>query len=181
MLQLTTFLFERGSVRVLGIDPGTAVTGYGVVEEENRKLVLISQGTIKTSSRMSFSRRLGWIFQKVTELIGEYEPEVLAVEEPFLSRNARMALNVGQVRGVAVLAGVNAGKDVAGYSPLQVKQAVVGYGRAEKRQVQEMVKILLGLEEIPHPDHAADALGLAICHLHTINSRISINHESTKE
>ena len=156
-------------MRVLGIDPGTAMTGYGVVEEESRQLVLVSQGTIKTSSQLPFSQRLGRLFQRVVALIKDYKPEALAVEEPFLARNARMALNVGQVRGVAILAGVNAGLEVASYTPLQVKQAVVGYGRAEKRQVQEMVKILLRLEEIPRPDHAADALGLAICHLHTLN------------
>lgn len=160
-------------MRVLGIDPGIAVTGYGVVEEESRKLVLIGWGTINTSSQLDFSQRLGRLFQGVNDLIKNYKPEAVAVEEPFLARNVRMALNVGQARGVAILAGVNAGLGVASYTPLQVKQAVVGYGRAEKEQVQEMVKRLLNVKEVPRPDHAADALGLAICHLHTVNSRIN--------
>ncbi len=167
-------------MRVLGIDPGTAATGYGIVEEEKRTLILINSGVISTSSQLSFSQRLGQLFQRVNELIRDYKPESLAVEEPFQAKNVRMALNIGQARGAAILAGVNAGLEVASYTPLQVKQAVVGYGRAEKEQVQEMAKRLLNLEEIPRPDHAADALGLAICHLHTLNSRISINHESTK-
>jgi len=161
-------------VRVLGIDPGTAVTGYGVVEEKNRKLVPIAWGVIKTSSRLPFSQRLGLLFQKINALIKDYNPQALAVEEPFLAKNARMALRIGQARGVAVLAGVNASREVASYTPLEVKQAVVGYGRAEKEQVQEMVKRLLNVAEVPRPDHAADALGLAICHLHTLNSRINI-------
>lgn len=154
-------------MRVLGIDPGIAVTGYGIVEEKSRKLVLIGWGTINNSSQVSFSQRLGQLFQRVNDLIKDYKPEALSVEEPFLAKNPHMALRIGQARGVAILAGINAGLEVADYTPLQVKQAVVGYGRAEKEQVQEMVKILLGLEKIPRPDHAADALGLAICHLHT--------------
>ena len=158
-------------MRVLGIDPGTAVTGYGIVEEEKRVLIPIGWGTINTPSRLPFSQRLGQLFQRVNDLIRDYKPEALSVEEPFLAKNARMALNVGQARGVAVLAGVNTDLEVASYTPLQVKQAVVGYGRAEKEQVQEMVKRLLNMEEVPRPDHAADALGLAICHLHTINYR----------
>lgn len=161
-------------MRVLGIDPGIAVTGYGVVEEEKRTLILIGWGTINTSSRLPFSQRLGQLFQRVNDLIKDYKPEALAVEEPFLAKNARMALNIGQVRGAAILAGVNADLEVASYTPLQIKQAVVGYGRAEKEQVQEMVKRLLNVEEVPRPDHAADALGLAICHLHTLNSRINL-------
>ncbi|NOX97884.1 MAG: crossover junction endodeoxyribonuclease RuvC, partial [Nitrospirae bacterium] len=154
-------------MRVLGIDPGIAVTGYGIVEEKERTLVLIGLGTINTTSQTHFSQRLGKLFQRVGELIKDYHPEALAAEEPFLAKNARMALNIGQARGAAILAGVNAGLEVASYTPLQVKLAVVGYGRAEKEQVQEMVKRLLNLEEIPRPDHAADAIGLAICHLHT--------------
>lgn len=158
-------------MRTLGIDPGTTSTGYGIIEEKNGELSFLGCGVIKTPSHEPFSKRLGKIFQEVSKLIELHKIETLAVEEPFLARNPRMALNVGQVRGVAVLAGVNAGKEVASYSPLQVKQAVVGYGRAEKNQVQEMVKRILNLEELPRPDHAADALGVAICHLHTHSSK----------
>ena len=154
-------------MRVLGIDPGIAITGYGVVEERQRTLVSLGWGTINTSSQQSFSQRLGQLFQRVNEIIKEYQPQALSVEEPFLARNVRMALNIGQARGAAILAGVNAALEVDSYTPLQVKLAVVGYGRASKQQVQEMVQRLLKTEEVPHPDHAADALALAICHLHT--------------
>ena len=145
-------------MRVLGIDPGTAVTGYGVVEEVDRSLKIIASGTITTSSKLPFSQCLGQIFQRITELINNFKPDSVAVEEPFFAKNARMALRIGQARGVAVLAGVQAKLEVASYTPLQVKQAIVGYGRAEKEQVQEMVKRLLGLDEIPRPDDAADVL-----------------------
>ena len=161
-------------MRVLGIDPGTAVTGYGVVEEVDRSLKLIASGSITTSSKLPFSERLGKLFQGINELINNFKPDSIAVEGPFLAKNAKMALRIGQARGVAVLAGVQAKLEVASYTPLQVKQAIVGYGRAEKEQMQEMVKRLLGLDEIPRPDDAADALGLAICHLHSTNPRISL-------
>ena len=154
---------------MLGIDPGTAVTGYGVVEEVGSTLKFIASGTINTSSKLPFSKRLGQIFQRINELINDFKPDSMAVEEPFLAKNARMALHIGQARGVAVLAAVQAKLEVASYTPLQMKQAIVGYGRAEKEQVQEMVKRLLGLDEIPRPDDAADALGVAICHLHSMD------------
>lgn len=162
-------------MRVLGIDPGTAVTGYGVVEEVDRSLKLIASGAITTSSKLPFSERLGQIFQGINELINNFKPDSMAVEEPFLAKNAKMALRIGQARGAAVLAGVQAKLEVASYTPLQVKLAIVGYGRAEKEQMREMVKRLLGLDEIPRSDDAADALGLAICHLHTMN----LSHKKT--
>ncbi len=164
-------------MRVLGIDPGTAVTGYGVVEEVDRSLKFIASGSITTSSKLPFSERLGKLFQGINELINNFKPDSVAVEEPFLAKNAKMALRIGQARGVAVLAAVQAGLEVASYTPLQVKQAIVGYGRAEKEQMQEMVKRLLGLDEIPRPDHAADALGLAICHLHTMQLSHKCRHD----
>ncbi len=156
-------------MRVLGIDPGTAVTGYGVVEEVGSSLKFIASGAITTSSKLPFSGRLGQIFQRINELINDFKPDSVAVEEPFLAKNARMALRIGQARGVAALAAVQAKLEVASYTPLQVKLAIVGYGRAEKEQMQEMVKRLLGLDEIPRPDDAADALGIAICHLHSMD------------
>ncbi|MCK4326402.1 crossover junction endodeoxyribonuclease RuvC, partial [bacterium] len=119
-------------MRVLGIDPGTAVTGYGVVEEVGSSLKFIASGAITTSSKGPFSNRLGQIFQRISELINDFKPDSMAVEEPFLAKNVRMALRIGQARGVAVLAAVQAKLEVASYMPLQVKQAIVGYGRAEK-------------------------------------------------
>jgi crossover junction endodeoxyribonuclease RuvC len=157
-------------MRVLGIDPGTAILGYGVVEEKegDRNLMLVATGVIKTSAGLTFPERLHHIFHGVTGLIKEQHPDSMAVEEPFFAKNAKMALQIGKALGVVMLAGVNAGLEVTGYSPLEMKQAVVGYGRAEKKQVQEMIKIILHLNKIPRLDDAADALGVAICHLHTV-------------
>lgn len=157
-------------MRVLGIDPGTAVLGYGVVEEKEggRSLKLVTTGVITTSAELAFPERLHRIFHGVTELIKEQRPDSMAVEEPFFAKNAKMALQMGKALGVVMVAGVNAGLEVTGYSPLEMKQAVVGYGRAEKKQVQEMIKVILHLSEIPKLYDAADALGIAICHLHTM-------------
>ncbi|RIH99834.1 crossover junction endodeoxyribonuclease RuvC [candidate division NPL-UPA2 bacterium Unc8] len=159
-------------MRVLGIDPGTVVLGYGVVEEKagSRILKLVTTGVITTSAELTFPERLHHISREVTQLIKEQRPDSMAVEEPFLAKNAKMALQMGKVLGVVIVAGVNAGLEITGYSPLEMKQAIVGYGRAEKKQVQEMVKVILHLNEIPRLDDAADALGIAICHLHTVQS-----------
>ena len=157
-------------MRVLGIDPGTAVLGYGVVEEKDGgcSLRLVTTGVITTSAKLTFPERLHHIFNGVTELIKEQCPDSMAVEEPFFAKNAKIALQMGKALGVVMVAGVNAGLEVTGYSPLEMKQAVVGYGRAEKNQVQEMIKVILHLNEIPRFNDAADALGIAICHLHTV-------------
>ena len=152
---------------ILGIDPGTAITGYGVVSYQGNHLKRIAYGTIRTTPDLTLASRLCSIHQELTELIASYRPEVVAVEELFFNKNVRTALAVGQARGVILLAAANAELEVAEYTPLQVKQAIVGYGRAEKHQVQEMVRILLCLTEIPKPDDAADALAIAICHAHS--------------
>jgi len=154
-------------MRVLGIDPGTAITGYGVVEEEEGELKVLAFGTLRTPSGQPLPTRLQVIYRGVTELAEEWEPSTAAVEELFFSSNARTAMSVGQARGVALLALANAGLSIAEYTPLAVKQAVTGYGGADKAQVQEMVRLLLRLEEAPKPDDAADALAVAICHLHS--------------
>jgi crossover junction endodeoxyribonuclease RuvC len=154
-------------MRVLGIDPGIAITGYGVVEEIQGELSLLTTGVIRTPADQSLSTRLQLIYRAVKELAGEWNPTTAAVEELFFSRNARTAMSVGHARGVALLALADAGLDVAEYAPLAVKQAVTGYGGADKGQMQEMVRLLLGLTEIPRPDDAADALAVAICHLHS--------------
>lgn len=155
------------SMLVLGIDPGTAITGYGLVREDDGELTLVSYGVINTSSGQPLPDRLAAIYDRLSGLIAEYKPQAMAVEQLFFSRNVRTALAVGQARGVALLTAAHAGVPVYEYTPLQVKQAIVGYGRAEKGQVQEMVRLVLKLDAVPQPDDAADAVAVAVCHLHS--------------
>lgn len=152
---------------VLGIDPGTAITGYGLVRYQAGKESAVLYGTIDTPAGMDMPSRLLIIHQELTRLLREYRPDAVAVEEIFYHKNAKTVVSVAQGRGVAVMTAAAAGMVVAEYTPLQVKQAVVGYGRAEKHQVQLMVQRILGLPELPRPDDAADALAVAICHLHS--------------
>ena len=152
---------------ILGIDPGTAITGYGLVSYEGNHLKRITFGVIRTTPDQMMAERLRILYQELQIVITQYQPEIMAIEELFFNRNVRTALAVGQARGVAILAAANLGIEVTEYTPLQVKQAVVGYGRAEKHQIQEMVRILLCLTECPKPDDAADALAIAICHAHS--------------
>ena len=149
---------------ILGIDPGTATMGWGVVRQEGNRPRYVQHGAITTPSDWEMPRRLGRLFDGVTELVRGYRPETVAVEELFFNTNTTTAITVGQARGVAILAAYKAGIEVAEYTPLQVKQAITSYGRADKRQVQEMVKALLNLREVPKPDDAADGLAIAICH-----------------
>jgi crossover junction endodeoxyribonuclease RuvC len=153
-------------VIVLGIDPGTATTGYGLVDEEDGRLVLVECGVITTPAGQALALRLQAIYQGLAGVVREFRPSSAAVEELFFSRNARTALAVGHARGVALLALADAGLPIAEYKPMQVKQAVAGYGGADKQQVQEMVRLLLDLERAPQPDDAADAVAVAICHIH---------------
>ena len=153
-------------MRVLGIDPGTATTGYAVVEEEAGRLQLLAIGVITTPAKTPLPERLQQIYHQLIEIVGATRPDASAVEELFFSRNARTAMSVGHARGVTLLALADAGLPIAEYTPMQVKQAVTGYGNADKRQVQEMVRMLLGLSELPRPDDAADAAAVAICCLH---------------
>jgi crossover junction endodeoxyribonuclease RuvC len=152
---------------VLGVDPGTAITGYGLVREAEGQLQAVAYGAITTPSDWALPQRLQKIYRDLSALIREHGPTEGAVEQLFFSRNVKTALAVGQARGVVLLALAEGGLAVHEYTPLQVKQSVVGYGRAEKTQVQELVKLLLGLEVVPQPDDAADALAIAICHLHS--------------
>lgn len=149
---------------ILGIDPGTATMGWGVVRQEGNRLRYVQHGAITTPSTWEMPRRLGRLFDGVTELVRGYRPEAVAIEELFFNTNVTTGISVGQARGVAMLAAYKSGAPVFEYTPLQVKQAITSYGRADKRQVQEMVKTLLGLREIPRPDDAADGLAIAICH-----------------
>ncbi len=152
---------------ILGIDPGTAITGYGLVAKQGNHLKRIAFGAIRTTPETPTALRLQQISQELKSIIKQYQPDVMAVEQLFFNKNVRTALAVGQARGVVLLCGAEAGLDIIEYTPLQVKMAVVGYGRAEKKQVQEMVRMLLCLSEIPKPDDAADALAIAICHAHS--------------
>ena len=154
-------------MKVFGIDPGSQRTGYGCVESDGSRHRLVVCGAIVTSPRLGFPAQLLRIHQQLSALLAEHRPDCVAVESVFHAVNVRSALVLGHARGVALLAAVEAGFTCAEYSPAEIKRAVVGYGRAEKQQVQEMVKMLLGLDEVPTPHDAADALAVAICHLHS--------------
>jgi crossover junction endodeoxyribonuclease RuvC len=155
-------------MRVLGIDCGTEYTGFGVVELcLDGKLICLTCGAVKLSPREPLPIRLSRIFERLGAIILEHQPDNVAIEDIFYALNVKSALKLGQVRGVAMLAASTAGLEVAEYAPLTIKSAVVGYGRAEKQQVQHMVTRLLNLAEVPEPPDAADALAIAICHLHT--------------
>jgi crossover junction endodeoxyribonuclease RuvC len=155
----------------LGIDPGTALMGYAVVREEGPALQLACCGALETTSELSLPARLGVLYDGLLRIIDEYQPTELAVEELFFNRNVRSALSVGQARGIALLAAQHRGLPVYGYTPLQVKEAVAGFGRARKEQIQEMVRVLLDLPFVPQPDDAADAAAIAVCHLHSAGAR----------
>lgn len=152
---------------ILGIDPGTAITGYGLVCEEDGVLTLVDCGVITTPSGQPLPERLQVIYAGLAGVIREHRPAAAAVEELFFSRNVRTALSVGHARGVTLLALADAGLPIYEYKPLEIKQAIAGYGGADKRQVQEMVRMLLNLSDIPQPDDAADAVAVAICHIHS--------------
>ena len=151
-------------MKVLGIDPGTAACGYGIVHESGGRLRATCHGWWRTSARDPLEARLLTIFTGVQELITEHAPDAVALEESFVGADARIALSVGQARGAVLVAASSAGVACAEYAPARVKQTVCGYGRADKQQVGKMVKAILGLAEIPAPNHAADALAVAICH-----------------
>ena len=155
-------------MRVLGIDPGTAITGYAIIEETAGDLQMITLGVITTPAKTPLPSRLQTIHSELKQIVAEYEPEAAAVEELFFSRNARTAMSVGHARGVILLTLADSNLPIAEYTPMQIKQAVTGYGNANKHQVQEMVRMLLALSETPKPDDAADAAAVAICYLHRV-------------
>ena len=166
-------------MRIFGIDPGSERTGYGCVESEGGRHRLVLCGAISAAARDSFPERLARIHRELTLLLARCAPDCVAVENLFHAVNARSALKLGHARGVAILAAVEAGCEVVEYTPAEVKRAVVGYGRAEKPQVQHMIKLLLGLSRVPSPHDAADALAVAICHLHTVPMRTAIAEQRT--
>jgi len=153
---------------VLGIDPGTAITGWGLVREDKAgNLSAVDFGVVRTSSKIAIPERLRQIFHQIQEIAKLHQPDSGVVEKLFFQSNVKTAISVGQGRGVAILALAEAGIPVSEYSPLEIKQAVAGYGGADKHQVQHMIRALLNLDDIPQPDDAADALAVAICHLHS--------------
>lgn len=165
-------------MRILGIDPGTAIVGYGIIDTSHSGYRLVDYGCIRTSAEERIPERLKQIFYSIRQLIHKFQPECLVVEELFFNKNTKTALTVGQARGVILLAGVEHDLPIFEYTPLEVKQAVVGYGRADKQQIQEMVRLLLKLDNKPAPDDAADALAIAICHAHShkMNKLLSQNY-----
>jgi crossover junction endodeoxyribonuclease RuvC len=154
-------------VRVFGIDPGSERTGYGCIDSDGRRHQLIGCGAVHAGAGATFPEQLSIIYRELTVLLTRHRPECVAIENIFHAVNARSALKLGHARGVAMLAAIEAGVTVVEYTPAEIKRAVVGYGRAEKPQVGQMVKFLLGLDAIPKPHDAADALAVAICHLHS--------------
>lgn len=148
---------------ILGIDPGLADTGFGVIQKQGSKLKLVDYGCIKTSSKLAMENRLEEIYQSLAKLIKKYRPQIIAVEKLFFCKNVKTALAVGQARGVVILAAGQNNLPLYEFTPLQVKLALTSYGKADKNQVQQMVKIVLGLKQIPKPDDAADALAVAVC------------------
>ena len=161
----------RRLMRVIGVDPGSDTTGYGVIDSDGRNYELVEYAGIRAPARFAFAERLLIISQKLEEVIERLRPEACAVEETFFAVNVKTALKLGHVRGVVLVAAARAKLEVAEYSPLEIKSALVGYGRAEKQQVQEMVRILLGLKEPPEPLDASDALAAAICHVNISSTR----------
>ena len=167
-------------MRVLGIDPGSETLGWGVVEGSGLKYSLVDFGTVKSNSREQFSRRLLKIYEGVEAVIEKYKPDAISIEEAFYAVNVKVALKLGQVRGVVLLLGEKSGLEIGEYSPRLIKQTVVGYGNAEKHQVQEMVRLLLRMKTAPQPHDAADALAIALCHFHHAGFQNKINNAKLK-
>ena len=158
-------------MRVMGIDPGSLCTGYGIVDETGGRLTTVHFGSIANKSKIPFPQRLKSIYDGLVTAMAEYQPDAVAVEDIFFATNAKSTIKLGQTRGVALLAAAQADIDLAEYSPLEVKQSVVGYGRADKHQVRDMVTAILKLDQKPEPLDVSDALAVAICHLHSYQAR----------
>lgn len=154
-------------MRIIGIDPGYAIVGVGAVEYVGNKFVASEYGAITTPAGMPTPERLRIIYKEISDVLDSYKPDAVAIEELFFNNNAKTAIAVGQARGVLIVAAANRNIPIYEYTPLQIKQAITGYGRADKQQMQNMVKMLLGLSAIPKPDDAADALAVAMCHAHS--------------
>lgn len=162
-------------MRILGIDPGIAIVGFGFIDKQGSKVTPVQYGCIQTEAHTPDEERLLHVYEAMVQLIDKYKPEAVAFEKLFFNRNVTTAMSVSQARGVLVLAAVQKGLPIAEYTPMQVKQAIVGYGKAEKRQVQEMTRMFLKLQAIPKPDDVADALAVAVCHAHSYTLISKIN------
>jgi len=156
-------------MRILGIDPGTLVMGYGVIESRDDDVTFIDCGAVTAPGRSPIGERLSYLYHQLQEIVARYQPEAMAIEQPFLAKNVKTALAIGRAQAVAMLAAANRGIPVFEYTPAQVKQRVANYGASSKEQIQEMVRLQLRLSEIPQPNDAADALAVALCHLSEIH------------
>ena len=156
-------------MRVLGVDPGTVIVGYGVIESIDDKIVLLDCGALNTPKRSPIGERLSYLYNKLCEIVAHYKPDAVAVEQPFMAKNVSSALAIGKAQAIAILAAANRGIPTYEYTPAQIKQRVANYGASSKEQVQEMVRLQLGLSGVPQPNDAADALATAICHLREIH------------
>jgi len=152
-------------MRVLGIDPGTVIVGYGVIDGEKDEMALVCYDSLSSRQRSPIGERLSYLYHKLSDIISTYQPDAVAVEQPFVAKNARSALAIGKAQAVAILAAANQGIPTYEYTPAQIKKQVTNYGASSKEQIQEMVRLQLGLAEAPQPSDAADALAVAICHL----------------
>jgi crossover junction endodeoxyribonuclease RuvC len=155
-------------MRILGIDPGTGILGFGVIDSSRGKVQLVDAGVIRTPVKEDDAVRLQTIYEELTEIIADTKPQVMSVEKLFFAQNVTTAMTVAQARGVVLLCGKQAGMEIFEYTPLQIKQALTGYGRADKKQMQEMVRVTLGLKEVPKPDDCADAIAAALIHSQSI-------------
>ncbi len=153
-------------MRILGIDPGTISMGYGIIEANEDKITLVSCGALTSRARSPIGERLSFLYKAILEIITQYHPDTVAVEQPFMAQNVKAALAIGRAQAIAILAAANCRIPVYEYTPAQVKQRVANYGASSKEQIQEMVRLQLGLTEVPEPSDAADALAVALCHRH---------------
>ena len=156
-------------MKILGIDPGTRVMGYGVIEDEDSETALVICGALTSPLRSSMGERLSFLYNQLSEIISHHQPDAIAVEQPFVAKNVRSALAIGKAQAIAILAAANKGIPTYEYTPTQIKQRITNYGASSKEQIQEMVRLQLGLSQVPQPNDAADALAVALCHLQEIH------------
>ncbi|WP_022819112.1 crossover junction endodeoxyribonuclease RuvC [Fusobacterium russii] len=164
-------------MRIIGIDPGTAIVGYGIVDFNKNKYTAVHYGVITTSKDLNMEDRLLIIYQELRKILDEYKPEYMAIEDLFYFKNNKTVISVAQARGIILLNAKQNNIPVASYTPLQVKIGITGYGKADKKQIQQMIQKFLGLTEIPKPDDAADALAIAITHINSLNSKINFSSD----
>jgi len=165
-------------MKILGVDPGTRAMGYGVIESEDSEVVLVVCGALTSPPRSSMGERLSFLYNQLLEIISHHQPDAVALEQPFVAKNVRSALAIGKAQAVAILAAANLGIPTYEYTPAQIKQRVANYGASSKEQIQEMVRLQLGLPQVPQPNDAADALAVALCHLQETHlSRLLAEHQ----